>query len=297
MANSVSERIRQQLNNPQQPGLEYIADPAQYEREILEGVHMEVLKYGFDLDNFCPYKQGQLTLTIGHYNLGKTTVILWLLAKLARQGKKILIFSAENKIRVLHRQFTRFFYDRPNFTKDDIIALRPVIQYISHARQFTYKDMLMQGTYLLDAGFDFDVFLIDPYNALKRDTTMYMNGHEYHYEAIEEMRIFTTTTNKSIFLNCHTVTDAQREKPDVNGETPVPMVSMVEGGGKFPNKADDCMVIHRQPQAKDEEQRYITEIHIGKVRNQEFGGKHTPWGQPVKIKFRKDWSGFDPLYS
>lgn len=295
--NSVSERIRQQLNNPQQPGEEYIADPAEYEREILEGVQMEVLKYGFDLDNFCPYKQGQLTVVVGHYNLGKTTTILWLLAKIARQGKRILVYSAENKIRILHRQFARFYYDSPAFTKDQLIALRSVIRYISHKRQFSYKDMLMQGTYLLDAGFEFEVFLIDPYNSLKMDVTFNLKGHEYHYEAIEEMRIFTTTTNKSIFLNCHTVTEAQREKPDQNGETPVPLTSQVEGGGKFPNKADDCMVIHRHTQAVDEEVRYITEIHVGKVRNQEFGGRQTPWGKPVKIKFRKDWSGFDPLYS
>jgi hypothetical protein len=292
-----SEKVRQILNSPAEPGLEYIADYDEYEREILEGVHMEVLRYGFELDNFCPYKQGQLTLTIGHYNLGKTTVILWLLAKLARQGKRVLIYSAENKIRILHRQFTRFFFDKANIGKDELIGVRPYVKYISHKRQFSYKDMLLQGTYLLDAGFEFDVFFIDPYNALKRDNRIMMNGHEYHYEAIEEFRIFTTTTNKSIFLNCHTVTEAQREKPDANGETPVPLVSQVEGGGKFPNKADDCMVIHRHTQAVNEEDRFITEIHVGKVRNQEFGGKQTPWGKPVKIKFRKDWSGFDPLYS
>lgn len=292
-----SQRIRQILNSPPEPGLEYIADPPQYEREVLEGYKMEVLKYGFGLDNFCPYKQGQLTVVVGHYNLGKTTVLLWLLAKLAKQGKKVLIYSAENRISLLHKSITRFFTGRPEVDRAALDQVRPFFKYIKHERRFSYLDMLNQGTFVLDAGFDFDIFFIDPYNALKMDNPGRLGGHEYHLEAIEEMRVFTITTNKSIFLNCHTVTESQREKPDANGITPVPLVSSVEGGGKFPNKADDCMVIHRQIHSKNDEERYITEIHVGKVRNQEFGGRQTPWGDPVKIKFRKDWTGFDPLYS
>lgn len=291
------ERIRQQINNPPEPGLQYIANPDNYEREILNGYKMEVLKYGFALDYYCPYKQGQLTVVVGHYNLGKTSVDLWLLTKLAKQGKKILIYSAENRISQLHKSVVKFYTGRPIVTREELEMIRPSFRYIKHERQFSYKDMLNQAMYVLDAGFDFDVFLIDPYNALKMDNTNRLNGHEYHYEAIEEMRVFTITTNKSIFLNCHTVTEAQREKPNANGITPVPLLSSVEGGGKFPNKADDCMVIHRQSHSNDEEERYITEIHVGKVRNQEFGGRPTPWGDPVKIKFRKDWTGFDPLYS
>lgn len=295
--NSLSERIKQQLKAPSDPGMEYIATPEEYVNQVLNGVTMEVLKYGFELDNYCPYKQGQLTVAIGHYNLGKTTVLIWLLSKLARQGKRVLIYSAENKVYQLFRMFARFYYETPSLTAALVNPLHDLVKFIKHERQFSYKDMLMQGTYVMDAGFDFDVFLIDPYNALKFDSTMRLGGHEYHYEAIEEMRVFTITTNKSIFLNCHTVTEAQREKPDANGETPVPLVSHVEGGGKFPNKADDCIVIHRHTHAVNEEDRYITEIHVGKVRNQEFGGRQTPWGKPVKIKFRKDWTGFDPLYS
>ncbi len=292
-----SEKIRLILNDPAEPGLDLIADPRQYEKEVIDGYFMERVNYGFELDSFCPAKLGQLTVIVGHTNVGKTTVLLWLLSKLIRQEKKILIYSAENRISVLHKQLTRFYFGTADITMDHLQRIRGAIRYIKHERHFSYRDMLNQATYLLDAGFEFDFFLVDPYNSLKIDNKERINTHDYHYQAAEEMRIFTNNTNKSIFLNCHTVTEAQRVKPDANGHRPAPMDSDVEGGGKFPNKADDTIVIHRQISSMIEGEKYISEIHVRKVRNQEFGGEPTPFDKPVKIKFRTDRTGFDPLGS
>jgi energy-coupling factor transporter ATP-binding protein EcfA2 len=290
-----SAEIRQILNDPHEPGMEFIADSKEYEREILQGYKMDVCKYGFELDKFCPAKMGQLTVVIGHTNVGKTTVLLWLLSLLARQGKKIIIFSAENRISVLHRQFARFFFGVENITAKHLEALRPLVRYIKHKKHFSYKDMLNQATYFLDADFDFDFFLIDPYNFLKIEKMSGLNTHDYHYQAVQEMRIFTAATNKSIFLNCHTVTESQRVKPDIDGHKPVPLDSDVEGGSKFSNTADDAMVIHRQTGSKIPGNKYISEIHVRKVRNQEFGGEPTPFDDPVRMKFKLDRTGFESL--
>lgn len=291
-----SEKIRSILNNPPDPGLEYIADPGQYEREALNGFSMEVCKYGFELDNFCPAKLGQLTVIVGHTNVGKTTVILWLLSRLMKT-KRLLIYSAENRISMIHRQLTRFFFGTTQLTAEHYESVRKMVRYIKHEKHFTYREMLNQATYLLDADYDFDFFLIDPYNSLRIDSTSRINTHDYHYQAAEEMRIFTTATNKSIFLNCHTVSEAQRVKPDQNGHRPAPLDSDVEGGAKFPNKADDTIVIHRQISSMIPEEKYISEIHVRKVRNQEFGGEPTAFNSPVKLKFRMDRTGFDLLGS
>lgn len=272
--------------------MDYIANPADYEKEILNGYKMDVVNYGYELDKFCPAKLGQLTCIVGHTNIGKTTVQLWNLARLARQGKKVLIYSAENRISNLHNQFVRFINEK-QVTREHLEDARNMVRFIKHERRFSYKDMLNQATFLLDAGFDWDFFFIDPYNSLRIDNSQKINTHDYHYEAIEEMRIFTIATNKSIFLNCHTVTEAQRVKADVNGCKPVPQMSDVEGGAKFPNKADDVMVFHRQLQAVNENERYVTEIHVGKVRNKEFGGEPTGFDKPVRLRYRKDWTGFD----
>lgn len=290
-----SQRIRDILNNPSEPGFEYIASPEQYEREVLNGYTMDTVKYGFELDNFCPAKLGQLTVIVGHTNVGKTTVILWLLSKLIKQGKKVLIYSAENRISTLHKQLARFRYGSENISSDHLQELRETTRYIKHEKHFSYRDMLNQATFLLDADFDFNFFLIDPYNSLKIDNEQRINTHDYHYQAAEEMRIFTSATNKSIFLNCHTVTEAQRVKPDANGHRPAPLDSDVEGGAKFPNKADDSIVIHRQISSMLEGEKYISEIHVRKVRNQEFGGEPTPFERPVRIRFRINRTGFDAL--
>lgn len=292
-----SEKIRSILNSPQEPGFELIANPSDYEKEVLDGYFMERVDYGFELDKFCPAKLGQLTVVVGHTNVGKTTVLLWMLSKLIRQGRKVLIYSAENRISVIHKQIVRFVTGSEIITLAHLASIRDNVRYIKHERHFSYRDMLNQATFLLDAGFEFDFFLVDPYNSLKIDNKEKLNTHDYHYQAAEEMRIFTNNTSKSIFLNCHTVTEAQRVKPDANGHRPAPMDSDVEGGGKFPNKADDTLVIHRQISSMIEGEKYISEIHVRKVRNQEFGGEPTAFERPVKIKFRINRTGFDGLGS
>lgn len=290
-----AEKIRQLLNAPHEPGFEFIANPEDYEREILNGYTMTMVKYDFEFDKWCPAKLPELTCIIGHTNVGKTTVILWLMSRLIKNGRKVLIYTAENRISNIHKQLTRFITGHPQITNAQLSAVRDTVRYIKLEKHFSYRDMLNQATYLLDADFDFDFFLIDPYNALRIDNKTRLNTHEYHYQAAQEMRIFTTTTNKSIFLNCHTVTESQRVKPDANGHRPAPLDSDVEGGAKFPNTADNTIVLHRQIGSVIEGEKFITELHVRKVRNQEFGGEPTPFTEPVRIKFRIDRTGFDYL--
>lgn len=290
------ENIRHLLNTPNEPGAEFIAIPDQYEREVLDGYTMTVFKYGFEFDQWCPPKLSELTCIIGHTNVGKTTVILWLLSKLIKLKRRVLIYSAENRISNIHKQLVRFVTGHENVSIEDIEVVRPFVRYIKHEKHFSYRDMLNQATYLLDAEFDFDFFLIDPYNSLRIDGKG-LNTHDYHYQAAQEMRIFTTTTNKSIFLNCHTVTEAQRVKPDQNGHRPAPLDSDVEGGGKFPNTADNTIVLHRQISSVIDGEKFITELHVRKVRNQEFGGEPTPFTDPVRVKFRINRTGFDYIGS
>lgn len=288
---SLLEETRHQLRTQLEVGKDYFERPEVYEAEIKTGVKWEVLKYGHRLlDEHSPYKQGQLTTIIGHTNVGKTYLILYLLSKLLQQRKKMVIYSAENRISQIARSLIRFSFQTTTINDTHLLWLRENVMFIRHAKQFTYKELLEQISIADDLGFCPDIAFIDPYNSLKLDTKG--NSHEYHLEAIEDLRIFTMRTRKSIFLNCHTVTEAQRQKPNQDGETPMPMMSDVEGGGKFPNKSDDVWVIHRHLWARNEDDRYITQLQIGKVRNTEGGGKPTPFHEPIKFKFKRDWTGF-----
>jgi len=287
---SLLEQTKKQLRTDMEPGREYFANPDDYEAEIKTGIKWEVHLYGHVLlDEHCPYKQGQLTTIIGHTNIGKTYMILYLLTKLINK-KRILIYSAENRISQIARILMRFVFTTNQFNDAHFKWLRERVLFIRHAKQFTYKELLEQVSIADDIDFKADIVFIDPYNSLRLERTN--NTHEYHLEAIEDMRIFTMQTQKSIFLNCHTVTEAQRQKPNMDGETPTPMMSDVEGGGKFPNKSDDVWVLHRQIWAKNEEDKYTTMLNVGKVRNTEGGGRPTPFHEPIRFRFKKDWTGF-----
>lgn len=290
MKETLQERIKRQLNSEIVPGKDYFEDPKVYEQEILTGVKWEVLKYGHRLlDEHCPYKQGQLTTIIGHTNVGKTTLILYLLSKLLN-NKKLIIYSAENRISQIARLLIAFAWGNHEYRKY-FKWLSERVLFIRHAKQFNYKDMLEQMAIADDIGFKSDMIFIDPYNALKVDGKM--NGHNYHYEAIEDMRIYTMTTGKSIFLNCHTVTESQRIKPNQFGEINPPLMGDVEGGAKFPNKSDDVWVIHRNLYHTDEKERFVSHLFIGKVRNTEGGGRPTGWTTPIRFEFKRDWTGFE----
>lgn len=288
------ERIRKQLNSDLEPGKEYLEEPANYEREILEGIKWDVIKYGHvSIDRHCPYKQGQLTVTIGHTNVGKSTLIIYLLSRLILRGKKLMLYSAENRISQVARWLIQFAWGT-EIHKNYFQWLRENVMFIKHAKQFTYKELLEQIAIAEDLGFCADMIFIDPYNALKLPDNV-RNSHEYNYQAIEDMRIFTMQTGKSIFLNCHTVTESQRVKPNQYGEINPPLMSDVEGGSKFPNKADDVWVIHRNLYATDEQERYVSKLYVGKVRNTEGGGFPTKWDEPIRFLFKKDWTGFETV--
>lgn len=287
------EEIKQRLRSDLEPGVEYIERPEVYEEEIRSGVRWQISRYEHKLlDEFCPYKQGQLTCIIGHTNVGKTTLILYLLSQLLKD-KKVLIYSAENRISQIARYLIQF-YHKSKIYENYFGWLRDRVKFIKHCKQFTYKDMLEQMAVVQDNGFDADIIFIDPYNSLKKEGNS--NGHEYHYEAMEEMRIYTMQSGKSIFLNCHTVTESQRIKANEYGEIPPPRMGDVEGGAKFPNKADDVWVIHRNLYHVDEYQRYISKLYVGKVRNTEGGGRPTGWNEPIDFIFNRDWLGFTNPY-
>lgn len=288
---SFAEKIKQQLLLEDfNPGKDFFENPDDYEKEIMTGIKWDVTKYDHKrLDEHCPFKQGQLTTIVGHSNVGKTTLITYLLSRLIRT-KKIMIYSAENKVSQLARLILGFTFQTDQHNKY-FDFLRKQALFIKHVKQYTYRDILEQIGIAEDIGFKPDIVFIDPYNSLKKDRKL--NSHEYDYEAIEDFRIFCKNTGISIFLNCHTVTESQRIKPDKNGEVPRPMASDTEGGGKFINKSDDVMVIHRNLYAMDTDERYVSLLFIDKVRNTEGGGYPTSYQDPIRFTFRKDWTGFD----
>ena len=134
--------------------------------------------------------------------------------------------------------------------------------------------------------------MIDPYNSLKTDLAGYskLSTHDYHYEALSELKAYGQQTNFGWYINHHAVTAALRLK-DADRKYPVaPQKADTEGGGKVANKADDFLTIHRLTQHPTD--WMVTEVHVRKIKDTETGGKVTSFDCPVKFEMYKGGCGF-----
>ena len=87
------------------------------------------------------------------------------------------------------------------------------------------------------------------------------------------------------------MTEAQRRKGD-DGLPVAPFAEDTEGGGKFVNRADCFITIHRKVQEPDNDVKRTAEIHVRKVRETETGGQPTPWDDPVRFRFNTQGTGY-----
>jgi len=93
--------------------------------------------------------------------------------------------------------------------------------------------------------------------------------------------------NKAIYILAHGVTDALRkvhaQDHEYSGHTKPLMAADIEGGGKWVNRADDFMIIHRYTQHPTE--WMFTDVHVRKVKKTRTGGKPTFLDGPVRFKY------------
>lgn len=276
-------------------------DVKKYLSEWRLGTFQKGLTTGMEsLDRFFLFKRGNFNVYNGFDNVGKSTT-LWYLCLLSSlfHGWRWIIYSAENRNGSVIKRLIEFYCgEKINLLKESQYEnaynfIKSKFTIINNEQMYNFKDVLtiteklkMQGNY--------DGLLLDPYNALKIDLAdnSKLSTHEYHYEAASEMQMFAKKNDICVYLNCHVVTGAMRLK------TP-PMKADTEGGGKFANKADDFVTIHRETQ--DPQNWMCTQLHVRKIKEIETGGGYTPLEEPFIIKMNvnscgfSDLNGFDPI--
>ena len=271
--------------------------------DIKHGRVKEGLKIGVpDIDEYLRYKQGNFNLLIGHANVGKTTVILYLFVIWALKHKKrFLIWSSENTPQSIQRKIIEFKMHKP-ITKAEDAEIKDALEWsdsyfkiIDVEELYTYKELLEEAKAIKDA-WDYDAILIDPYNSLIKDKQLYkeVGGHEYDYQVSTEFRLFAKKNNITLFLNAHGVTEALRKLHpkghDYEGlSMPLSMAS-VEGGGKWGNRCDDLICIHRYTSHPTD--WIYSNLFVLKVKEMETGGRCTPFDEPIKLKMEKNNIGF-----
>lgn len=274
--------------------------------DIKHGKVVEGLKIGIpDIDEYLrlKYTEGSLNLAIGHSNVGKTTVLVYLLTIWAiKHNLRFLIFSSENTPQSILRKIIEFKMNEPIHTAsqnkiDETIKWADKhFKIINAERVYTYVELLEEAKAVKGA-WDYQGLLIDPYNSLSRDAQLgkRYNGYEYNYYCLSEMRIFSRQQKIAIWVNCHGVTDAMRKLEaaghEYEGLPRQLRMADVEGGGAFGNRADDVICIHRYTtHPSDWMYSFISTV---KIKETETGGRCTPHDKPIKLRMTKNNVGFE----
>ena len=267
--------------------------------ETQEGFKLDIPQ----IDEYFRFKKANFNLILGHANAGKTTITLYLMLLYTVAHKfRWLVFSSENDPHTMIKKLIEFMEAKPiNLITEEKFNehakfIYKHFKFVETQELYTYKELIKLGTAVKKA-WSYEGFLIDPYNslAIDRDTLRGINKHDYDYQATTEMRNFCKKQNVSIWLTTHAATNALRIKHpnghEYQGHPIPPLAADVEGGGKFVNRADDFIVIHRYTQHPTEWMNL--QIHIRKVKDNDTGGRPTPIDTPIILKSIKNNVGFE----
>ncbi len=257
-----------------------------------------------EFDSAFRFVHGNMNMILGHNNVGKTHFIFYLMLLYTQKHNiRWLVFSSENTPVSLIKKISEFFLGKPinQIEEDEFMMAQDLVQRYfviidTDKKMYTYAELLEEATDIYHEE-GFDGFLIDPYNSLAKDKEMFktLGGHEYDYEVATHFRNWAKQHDVAIWLNTHAVTQALRmnhhQGPDYAGHPKPPSSADIEGGGKFVNRADDFIVIHRYIQHPTE--WMYNQVHIRKIKETETGGRPTPMDEPIRFRSLPDNVGFE----
>ena len=285
-------RVKASISNEVSNYIASKEDIDKYINDWRNGTFKKGLTTGIDsLDTFFLFKEGNFNVFNGFDNVGKSTTLWYLiLLSMIKHGWKWVIYSGENTNGTVMKRMIEFYWsEKINLiSESQYNEARSFIDnhliIISNSQMYNFKDILKICD-IINQNQKINGCLIDPYNALKIDLSdnSKLSTHEYHYEAASEMQMYAKKNNICIYLNCHVVTYAMRLKT-------APMKADTEGGGKFANKADDFITIHRETQDKDKWMN--TELHVRKIKEMETGGGYTSLENPYLLIMNPNSCGF-----
>ncbi len=255
-----------------------------------------------EVDEWLRFKKGAFNICVGHANTGKTTVILYLmLAYALKHDLSWLIFSSENTDYSIARKLIEFKTATPvqklpdARIEEELNWINDHFKIISVNKIYTARTLMEEAKKIKEV-FNYDGLFVDPYNSLAKDAQLLrsVGGHEYDYQIASEMRLFCKEYNVSMWLNCHAVTEALRRKHpqdhEFAGFPMPPSMADVEGGGKWGNRADDVVSVHRYTQHP--ERWMYSDIHVTKVKETETGGRPTPYDAPISLRMMPSNTAF-----
>lgn len=246
-----------------------------------------------DFDAHIRGKRGAFNVILGHRNTGKTAWVNFYNCLLTvAYGYRQLIYTPENSIGNYKRDIVQYLTGMP-IKMLDVDTLEKVLKFI----EFNYKfvnplrrwsafEILEEATQFQDKH---DNLIIDPYNSLAaHDGYRSMNKHDYDYECASRMRVYCESTKNTIYLPMHATTESLRrvhKNGFYAGMFEPPRDGDAEGGGKWSNRCDDFIIVHRY--TKSPTQWMNTFVSVDKVKDTATGGKPTSHDEAIIFKMDK----------
>lgn len=274
--------------------------------DIKYGRVKEGLKIGIpEIDEHIRFKRNTLA-AIGHANVGKTTTLIYFYVLWAKMHNlKFLIWSSENTPESILRKIIEFYMGKPIQKASDTLINNAVewannrFKIIDVEDLYNYKSLLKEAQQIKDA-WNYDGLLIDPYNSLSKDVAilkMVGNSHDYDYQVLSELRIFSRKNNIQLCVNMHGVSSALRQVHhaghEFQGLTRPLAMSDAEGGSKVSARFDDVWTLHRYV-AHSTDWMY-SHIHVQKIKENETGARPTAYEEPISLKMKINNVGFEFL--
>lgn len=266
----------------------------EYEYAVVNGQLEMGLPTGVPrLDTNWMFKKFTLVWLAARDNVGKS-YILWYLSVLAAMlhGWKVLMYAKENRDGAVRKKMKEFYIGKsiklftPQEHERASLFIKNHFRFFTAKKMHTLKDWLLKAEVIYDEGFQFDLLVGDPYNAF--DVPYGEAQYTVDTRGLNLLQTFKENYS-SVWISDHVTSSAAREKGN-NGEMSVPTKHNTSGGQIKANKVDDFLIAHRN--LKDEGVRYVTEIHVDKIKDTETGGMPTSTDDPVLMLANKDLCGF-----
>ena len=241
------------------------------------------ISFGYkELNKYFVYKQGNFVCFNGYPNVGKTTVVLWLLFLLAKlYQKKILIYTAENETEDMRVDLIEYYAGyKIDYMTD--VQFEEASNWISEHFDFFDNDRnyTAQEFFGVIEAMEkhYDIVFADPYSA-------FIVGNAdwgYHVDIKNRINTWKKRTKTSVWISHHTIADAARQKDKKTGYPPAPKPVDSENGQMWWAGSDDWVTIHRNPHHPD--LWMWSELHVRKIKRNKTGGQVTEFDSPFLLR-------------
>lgn len=265
----------------------------EYERSVINGTLEMGLPTGLNgLDRYWVLKKNHLVFFGGIDNVGKS-VLVWYLSVLAamNHGWKIAIYSAENSDGQVRQRLKELYIGKPlvEMNSEELMRAGKFVEeyfrIFTSKKNWSWEDFLIRAEITFDEGFEFDVLIAEPWNAME------MSNDNMYFQDVKSLNLLRVFKENyaSVWIADHASTSAARNKDD-EGYVKVPWKSDISSGQIKANKTDDFIMVHRRVNHPTDWK--FTELHVMKIKVTETGGQHTPKDDPFLICMNTNRCGY-----